>query len=429
MRTLTACLAVVGLALCCAGLARADLVGYWTFDEGSGATLIDITGRGNDGSIVNSPAWAAGHTAQPSDQALAFTGAEYVNLWNPTDLQITGDQTISMWVYPTDFSARCNPYAKAYGGEGTITQEPSGAFNYYYGTGGGNTPPYQSHGSYPLTANAWQHATIVRDLSGNRLRWYVDGKITSRTPNFNPAAASNNNAYFGTGYAGRYIGLIDDAAIWNEALSGLDVLLMTDGLTTPQSRRSTIPVRAYSYSTAPNAHFDYYRDEGKDPDEDGVWDNPTGDLSDLTFLGEFSGSGPDDNRVGWLRDTPVDITFDLQPGHMLDYILIGYSHDAPPSNDGPDDVQISFSLDDITYSAAVTYTGFTGTNLMNHRLIDVDDVLANYVRLSFDGGTAHNLGKYLIDEVAFIQIPEPATMSLLALGGLAALATRRRGRK
>ena len=52
-----------------------------------------------------------------------------------------------MWVKPYNFSARRNFYDRAYGGEGTITQETNGALTYFWGTNGGNSTPYQGFNS------------------------------------------------------------------------------------------------------------------------------------------------------------------------------------------------------------------------------------------------------------------------------------------
>ncbi len=50
---------VVTLALI-GGLARADLVGHWKLDEGSGDVAHDSSGNGNDGNLVGNPQWVAG---------------------------------------------------------------------------------------------------------------------------------------------------------------------------------------------------------------------------------------------------------------------------------------------------------------------------------------------------------------------------------
>lgn len=152
---------------------------------------------------------------------------DYIGLGNPTALQITGDQTIEMWLKPANFSTRRNPYAKAYGGEGTITQEPSGILNYYYGTSGLNGGSYQGFGSIgTLALNQWNHIAIVRNLSAatRTLTWYINGTQTSTgNANYAAATAGTLEALIGQGYAGRYAGNIDEVRVWNIARSSTDI--------------------------------------------------------------------------------------------------------------------------------------------------------------------------------------------------------------
>ena len=42
------------------GATTNGLVGYWNFDEGTGTTAGDSSGRGNTGTLVNGPTWVAG---------------------------------------------------------------------------------------------------------------------------------------------------------------------------------------------------------------------------------------------------------------------------------------------------------------------------------------------------------------------------------
>lgn len=236
---------VLGMGAICSTEARAALMAYWTFNDGAGTTLTDSSGRGNNGTLAGTtlPQWVAGHSGQPGDYALEFTGSPvrndpnspHVYLGNLPDLTITGDQTISMWVYPTDFSVRRNPYAKAYGGSGTLTQETSGHITYYYGTAGGNASPWQGVGSgTPLTANQWNHIAVVRDLTNNQIRWYVNGvRTATATPAYNPAAADNLPAYIGRGYEYNYQGRIDETAIFNEALPEVHVKAIASGQLSP----------------------------------------------------------------------------------------------------------------------------------------------------------------------------------------------------
>jgi hypothetical protein len=75
---------------------NSSLVGYWSFDEGSGTVAHDSSGNGNDGTLVNGPQWVTGR----SGSALSFDGInDYLSITEHTDLDPhTSDWTISAWV-------------------------------------------------------------------------------------------------------------------------------------------------------------------------------------------------------------------------------------------------------------------------------------------------------------------------------------------
>jgi hypothetical protein len=159
---------------------------------------------------------------QLGTQAGNFDGVDdRVSLGTPAALQMTGDQTIMFWVKPTDFSARKNPFAKAYGGEGTITIETNGNVNYYYGTCGGNCTPYQVFTmTNPLTAGEWTHLAIVRDLTNGTLTWYKNGvPVKQVAATYGAAVASTLTAYIGQGYVNRFQGTLDELSVFSRALS------------------------------------------------------------------------------------------------------------------------------------------------------------------------------------------------------------------
>lgn len=137
---------------------------------------------------------------------------------------ITKDQTICMWLKPDNLSARRNPYNKAYGGEGTITQETNGVLNYFYGIHGGNSQPHTAHSTAAWVVAPWQwtHACLVRDLSSTNktMTWYINGAYhNQRAAPYDTAATSPGLTTIGNGYTSPYNGQIDDMRIYNRALS------------------------------------------------------------------------------------------------------------------------------------------------------------------------------------------------------------------
>jgi hypothetical protein len=192
--------------------------------DGTVGEYYDSTGLGSGGTggggIPNSiPQQIGGF----SGYAQRFDGVDdYINIGDTEPLRIGGDLTINMWLYPVLANSRQNPYAKAYGGEGTITQEPADNFNFYYGTAGGNASPYQGfNSSGTITEGEWNYVSLVRDLSGEmKLSWYIDGIRTAyANANYSYAQPSPLPATIGQGYAGRYNGYIDELWISNVARS------------------------------------------------------------------------------------------------------------------------------------------------------------------------------------------------------------------
>ncbi|MGB6297681.1 MAG: LamG domain-containing protein, partial [Rivularia sp. (in: cyanobacteria)] len=167
-------------------------------------------------------------TAVDFGNAASFDGVnDYVDLGSPSQLQITGNQTIEMWIKPAHFDSRQNPYAKAYGGEGSITMEENGSLSYYYGNrgsnSGSNNVSYQRIRTVAgvLEIDKWSHIAIIRDFDSGKIAWYINGEETeirdSSVPIFSAAVAGTNSAYIGDGYTNNFEGEIDEVRIWNTA--------------------------------------------------------------------------------------------------------------------------------------------------------------------------------------------------------------------
>jgi hypothetical protein len=196
----------------------------------TGTLNATVVASGNYYLKVNTPEVLAG-------RSLRFDGdGDAVDLGNPALLQITGDQTIEFWIKPDDFVARRNPWAKAYGGEGTMTLETDGEINYFYGTDGGNDNPYQTFGTEKnLKAGRWQHVALVRrlDSAPQKLFWYLNGTLVAEADAlYFPAVAGSLNALIGRGYTSHLLGNLDEFRVWNTARSQAEIQANMDNVLT-----------------------------------------------------------------------------------------------------------------------------------------------------------------------------------------------------
>ncbi|KPK37787.1 MAG: hypothetical protein AMJ65_13795, partial [Phycisphaerae bacterium SG8_4] len=62
------------IVLVLTGAARAELIGWWKFDEASGTTAYDSSGNGNHGTLIGNPQWVAGKIGG----ALDFNGTDSI---------------------------------------------------------------------------------------------------------------------------------------------------------------------------------------------------------------------------------------------------------------------------------------------------------------------------------------------------------------
>jgi len=211
------------------------LVGYWNFDEGSGTVAGDSSGSGNNGTLVNGPAWTIGKIGT----ALSFNGAnQYVTVPYTTDNTVT---SISLWMKPTTYANSCciHLLAKNSVGGGSVftinrSSSPAGsiAFTRSFSITSGEwvTP------ASVAPVGSWHHIVVTYDSSSvaNNPAIYVDGVSQSVTRSQAPAGTATTNSTKGlliaTGSANTananpefFNGAIDDVRIYNRTFSAGDV--------------------------------------------------------------------------------------------------------------------------------------------------------------------------------------------------------------
>src|SRR5205823_3746538 len=107
------------------------LVAAYGFDEGTGSTVLDASGNGNNGTIP-SPVWTAGKYGG----ALQFNGSPstLVTVPDSASLHLTTGMTLQAWLYPT---AASTDWTAA-----VIKERGTTSLAYaLYATDGANQPP------------------------------------------------------------------------------------------------------------------------------------------------------------------------------------------------------------------------------------------------------------------------------------------------
>ena len=161
----------------------------------------------------------------PVGRALRLADGTSFKVPDHPSLRLSGSCTIAMWLNPSVLGDRRNPINKTYGGEFTWTLEVGGTINCFWGTAGKNGDPYTSLSmSKPLVKGQWAHVVFVRDNKTRRAIWYKNGvAVNSKADPYPKAAVSKFPILFGRGYAGQYLGLMDEVAIWSRALTAKEI--------------------------------------------------------------------------------------------------------------------------------------------------------------------------------------------------------------
>ena len=172
-------------------------------------------------------------TAESTAKAkyLSFDGNDMAVIPNSSDLQITGDLTIEMWIKPDNFTKRRSLIHKTYGGEFAIVLEPNKKLNFYHGNAGYDVAG-SSAGIYEdVTAtgtgfieNVWSHIAVVRNTTDGTVKWYING-VLKNTENYTITniVTSTSNVWLGNGSSYQYTGDMDEVRIWSEARSQADI--------------------------------------------------------------------------------------------------------------------------------------------------------------------------------------------------------------
>lgn len=204
-------------------IAATNLVGWWTFNEGSGTvSTADLSGRGNTAFLTNSPAWTNGIAGS----ALRFNGVStFLSLGTNIDFPAGSSLTLCAWV-------RCEANNTS-SFQGIIAKRPSSP-SYQFGLNFNNTT-FQvyttgSSGvqafSYALPTNTWVHVVGVFSAT-SATAFYTNGVLFG-TLGSGGGISGNTGGYtmIGSSINGNtepFAGTIDDVRIYNRALTATEI--------------------------------------------------------------------------------------------------------------------------------------------------------------------------------------------------------------
>jgi parallel beta-helix repeat protein len=161
------------------------------------------------------------------NSATGFTETNKIEVNSALDFASTS-MTISFWLYVNDCTnpARQNPFGKAFGGDGALTLETSCVLNFYFGSAGSNTDPWESiNAQAQVTPGTWEHWTITRNRATRTVNWYKNGVLDSSTTygsTYDPVH-STYPLSIGDDYMNPLNGAIDEFMIFNRVLTSTEV--------------------------------------------------------------------------------------------------------------------------------------------------------------------------------------------------------------
>lgn len=226
-------------------VAPGSLVAYYNLDEGSGTTATDSSGYNVTGTMVGSPSYSASVPNVSGNQySLNLNGSNYVSL-SSNPISGNGAFTLSGWMSTNAFGAYSGAISigSSAGSQsayiGTVASAQVGGSNSF----GGGFYGYNI-GSGVTGTNQWHYVTLTYSGGSNgTAKMYVDGVLTNTTtynPNISASLASLGRIGTDTSY--NFNGLIDEARIYNTALTDNDVSTLYNGISSWQG--STINFNA-----------------------------------------------------------------------------------------------------------------------------------------------------------------------------------------
>jgi len=203
-----------------------DLIAWWSFDEGSGDVVADVSGNGHDGIFVNGdPVWVDGNRGS----AVELTGPTLIEI-PPLNVELT-EATMAGWIKTNGAQPDWSSFI--------MTRDPGLATGF-------NVLGLQLAYHWNDTADSWGHrgGDMVEDgewtfcavtIEPDKATFYINGVAGSVNTISHGPCNWNSNIYLGgDGTAGwvarRMNGALDDVAFYSRALMADEIMEIMNGL-------------------------------------------------------------------------------------------------------------------------------------------------------------------------------------------------------
>ena len=220
---------------------------FWDASQygGSGTTLSDLSGNGNDGTIRNAPTYVSdgdasyfdiqnvGTMGQNNSQGIFASDINYFNLPSSTafSIGIWINATASDTMYPANLRAHANDATHE-----ILLLSNNTAFGRVRRGGSSGDSSNSTIGGYPASnySNNWTSMTLVADQSSSTVSFYTNGSlvnsesitVTMDSTQSTEFAIGFLNYMYGTVNGGSFglVGKWNNASLYNRALTASEVL-------------------------------------------------------------------------------------------------------------------------------------------------------------------------------------------------------------
>lgn len=213
-------------ALAITAAAHAEMVGHWTFDEGSGTTAYDSSGNGHDGTIAGGAVYTTGRIGTG---ALSFDGTGRVSVPYSAPLTLAGiNYTIAFWIKQSYTGGQNQVVISMdegndwYGGYDIKTDReveggPPHCIAAFQNTG---VPLGNTLWGPQIAEDTWTHVAVVFNSQIDK-RMYINGELYSNMGDIGLVDDGNDVLCFGSAVYDGYglHGALDDIRLYSHALT------------------------------------------------------------------------------------------------------------------------------------------------------------------------------------------------------------------